>query len=70
MAAYDVDTKVVAFCPVDRQTEASDSGEDVCYGLGAACNVGASFEVRAEYQTIDASNGELTLLSVSGLYRF
>lgn len=71
MAAYDVDTRIVAHSPLGQARFAdSDSSEDVSYGLGAAFDISSSFELRAEYEAVDASNGKLSLLSVSGVYRF
>jgi OOP family OmpA-OmpF porin len=71
VASYDVDTKVVVYSPVDRSTfEDSDSNDDLTYGLGVAFDLTPSFELRADYEAVDASDGELTLLSVSALYKF
>lgn len=44
--------------------------EDVTYGVGAAFNIGTSFEVRGEYEAFDISGGSFDLLSVSGVYKF
>ncbi len=53
---------------VVAEDEASD--EDVAYGIGAALNVGPSFELRAEYEGIALSDGDFNMLSVSGLFKF
>jgi OOP family OmpA-OmpF porin len=47
-----------------------DSDEDLSYGIGAAFNIGTSFEVRGEYEAIDVSDGAFSVLSVSGVYKF
>jgi OOP family OmpA-OmpF porin len=71
IASYDVDSKVFAYTPLGQVNfEDSDSNEDISYGLGAAFNLTPSFELRADYEAVDASDGELTLLSVSALYKF
>lgn len=44
--------------------------EDVAYGIGAALNIGPAFQLRAEYEGIALSDGDFTMLSVSGLYKF
>jgi OOP family OmpA-OmpF porin len=46
------------------------SDEDIAYGVGASLGFGQSFEVRAEYEAIDVSDGSFNVLSVSGLFRF
>lgn len=46
------------------------SDEDLSYGIGAALGFGQSFEVRAEYEAVDISDGSFNVLSVSGLFRF
>jgi OmpA-OmpF porin, OOP family len=57
---------------VGNQVVASESGsdEDLAYGIGGAFNLGPSFELRAEYEAISISDGDFTILSVSGLYKF
>lgn len=71
IASYDVDTEIFAYSPVSQERfEDSDSSEDLSYGVGAAFNLTSSFELRAEYEAVDASDGELTLISVSALYKF
>lgn len=56
---------------VGNQTVASESGsdEDVSYGVGGAFNFGA-FELRAEYEAIDISDGSFNFLSIGGVYKF
>jgi OOP family OmpA-OmpF porin len=65
-ASYDV--KVTARAAGFSES-ADGSDEDISYGLGAALGFG-SFEVRAEYEAIDVSDGSFNVLSVSGLFRF
>lgn len=44
--------------------------EDLQYGLGAAFNVGAQFQIRAEWEAIDVSSGSNDFISVSGVFKF
>lgn len=57
---------------VGNTVVASDSGsdEELTYGFGAAFNLGPAFELRAEYEAIDVSDSEISMLFVSGLYKF
>ena len=56
---------------VGNQTIVSGSGsdEDLSYGVGGAFNFGA-FELRAEYEAIDISDGNFNFLSIGGVYKF
>jgi Outer membrane protein beta-barrel domain len=65
-ASYDV-TATARAGNVSASEDGSD--EDISYGIGAAMGFG-QFEVRAEYEAIDVSGGNFSVLSVSGLYRF
>jgi len=51
-------------------TEASDSGEDLYYGVGGAMNLGASAALRLEYEVADISDLEVSMISLSVLYKF
>lgn len=51
-------------------TREDTTDEDVTYGIGAAFNIGTSFEVRGEYEAFDISGGSFDVLSVSGAYKF
>ncbi|WP_116809089.1 porin family protein [Steroidobacter cummioxidans] len=44
--------------------------EDVAWGAGIAFNVGPSFELRGEYDNIDMADGDFSILSVNGVYKF
>jgi OOP family OmpA-OmpF porin len=57
---------------VGNQTVAGgdSSDEDLTYGIGGAFNIGPSFELRAEYEAFDISDGAFNILSVSGLFKF
>jgi OOP family OmpA-OmpF porin len=68
VASYDVEIKG----RVNRNvvSEADSTEDDVAYGIGGAFNIGPAFELRAEYEAISISDGDFTVLSVSGLYRF
>jgi OmpA-OmpF porin, OOP family len=46
------------------------SDEDLSYGIGGAFNIGPSFELRAEYEAFDVSDGAFNVLSASGLFKF
>jgi OmpA-OmpF porin, OOP family len=50
--------------------QGSDSSEEITYGIGGAFSFGPSFEMRAEYEMADINDGDYSLLSVSGLFRF
>jgi OOP family OmpA-OmpF porin len=67
-ASYDAEIKGRVNGDVSSEAEASD--EDVAYGVGAAFNIGSSFELRAEYEAISISDGDFTLMSVNGLFKF
>jgi OOP family OmpA-OmpF porin len=67
-AAYDVEAKGRIGNTVVASDD--DSDEDLSYGIGAAFNLGPSFEVRGEYEAIDVSGGSFDVLSVSGVYKF
>jgi OOP family OmpA-OmpF porin len=66
-ASYDVKVRG----RVDNQTIVSgkDSDEDLSYGLGGSFHFGA-FELRAEYEGIDISDGNFSFLSLGGVYKF
>jgi OmpA-OmpF porin, OOP family len=66
-ASYEGDVKL----RVNGQVEAVESGsdEDIAYGVGAELSFGA-FALRAEYEVIDASDGEINMLWLGGQYRF
>ncbi|HEX2494654.1 MAG TPA: porin family protein [Steroidobacter sp.] len=46
-----------------------ESSEDVMYGIGAAFDFGR-FEVRGEYEVFDVSDGDFSMLSLTGFFRF
>jgi len=50
-------------------TSSSDSGSDPAYGLGAKFALG-SFSVRAEYEVYDVDEGDLDMVSISGVFTF
>lgn len=66
-ASYDVE---VTARLGDASGSDDGSDEDLSYGIGGAFNLGPAFELRAEYEAIDVSDGSFTLLSVGGLYKF
>jgi Outer membrane protein beta-barrel domain len=65
-ASYDV--KATARIE-DISESASDSGNDLSYGVGAAFSFG-QFDLRGEYEAVDVDGGAFNVLSVSGLFRF
>jgi len=67
-ASYDVEGKGRVNGNVVIEMDGSD--DDVAYGVGAAFNIGTSFELRAEYESISISDGDFTLLTLNGVYRF
>ncbi|GFE79292.1 hypothetical protein GCM10011487_12920 [Steroidobacter agaridevorans] len=70
LASYDAEITGRVNGDVIDDGEAEVSDDDVAYGLGAALNVGSQFELRAEYEAISFSDGDFTMLSVSGLFKF
>lgn len=70
LASYDAEITGRLNGDVVEDGEAEVSDDDVVYGVGAAFNVGSQFELRAEYEAISFSDGDFTLLSVSGLFKF
>jgi hypothetical protein len=66
-AAYDVD--VTGRIGNNTVASISDSDEDLSYGFGGAFTIG-KFQLRAEYESIDASGGSFNTMSLNGLYRF
>jgi len=67
-ASYDLEATGRIGNRVVAREDGSD--EDLSYGIGAAFNIGTSFEVRGEYEALDVSNGAFSVLSVSGVYKF
>jgi OmpA-OmpF porin, OOP family len=67
-ASYDVEAKGRLNGDVVFEDDGSD--DDVAYGVGAAFNLGSSFELRAEYEAISISDGDFSVLSVNGLFKF
>lgn len=58
----------------DVVTGDDDSDDGVAYGVGAAFNIGPSFELRAEYEAFSGSffdsDIDVTALTVNALYKF
>jgi OmpA-OmpF porin, OOP family len=48
----------------------SDSSDDFSYGVGAVYRFNEQFEARAEYEGIDVSDGNLSAITASVLFRF
>ena len=70
LASYEADIKGRVNGDVVDDGAAEVSDDDVVYGVGAAFNVGSQFELRAEYEAISFSDGDFTMLSVNGLFKF
>jgi OmpA-OmpF porin, OOP family len=66
-ASYDVDLSFSI--PGFGTGSISDSGSDLIYGVGGAMRFGGTFEARLEYEAIN-SDGDASMISVSGLFRF
>jgi len=66
-ASYDVKAKfnVAGF----GSGSASDSDSDMIYGIGGAMSFGGNFEARLEYEALNV-DGDASMISVSGLFRF
>jgi OOP family OmpA-OmpF porin len=66
-ASYDVDVSfnIAGF----GSGSASDSDSDMIYGVGGALSFGKSFEARLEYEALNV-DGDASMISVSGLFRF
>ena len=65
-ASYDLEFDVTLD---DISGSESESESDMVYGGGAALSFGA-FEVRAEYEVLNVEDGDVNMISLSGLYRF
>ena len=48
----------------------SDTEEEISYGVGAVFNIGETFQLRAEYEAFDVADGDLSFISLSGVFRF
>lgn len=68
LASYDVEIKGRVNGDVVAEDEGSE--DDVSYAVGAAFNLGTSFELRAEYEAISIDDGDYNMLTVNGLYKF
>jgi len=66
-ASCDVDAKfnIAGF----GRGSASDSDSDLIYGVGGALSFGGNFEARLEYEALNV-DGDASMISVSGLFRF
>jgi OOP family OmpA-OmpF porin len=48
----------------------SDTSNEFSYGVGAVYRLTEQFEVRAEFEGLDVSNGDLNAITASALFRF
>jgi len=66
-ASYDVDVdfNIAGF----GSGSESDSDSDLIYGVGGALSFGGNFEARLEYEALNV-DGDASMISVSGLFRF
>ena len=66
-ASYDVDVKfnIAGF----GSGSGSESDSDMIYGVGGALSFGGNFEARLEYEALNV-DGDASMLSISGLFRF
>ena len=67
-ASYDVDLDFNNV-PGFGSGHLSDSDSDLIYGVGGALSFGGSFEARLEYEALNV-DGDASMISVSGLFRF
>jgi opacity protein-like surface antigen len=63
-AAYEQELELAGF------GSGRESESDLVYGLGVTAAFGSRWEGRLEYEAIDASDLDFSMLSVSALYRF
>jgi OOP family OmpA-OmpF porin len=49
---------------------ASDSGEDLYYGVGAGMKLGENAGLRLEYEIADVEDADISMISLSVLFRF
>ena len=67
-ASYDVDLDFNNV-PGFGSGHLSDSDSDLIYGIGGALSFGGNFEARLEYEALNV-DGDASMISVSGLFRF
>jgi len=67
-ASYDVDLDFNNV-PGFGSGHLSDSDSDLIYGVGGALSFGGNFEARLEYEALNV-DGDASMISVSGLFRF
>jgi len=67
-ASYDVDLDFNNV-PGFGSGHMSDSDSDLIYGVGGALSFGGNFEARLEYEALNV-DGDASMISVSGLFRF
>ena len=70
-ARIDLDTKVsLRFGNQQFTTRSEDLREDLSYGAGATYSFGKSFQLRAEYEGFELGRGDLSSVTLSGIFRF
>jgi OmpA-OmpF porin, OOP family len=67
-ASYDVDVdlRITGLGSVSG----SESESDLLYGIGGALSFGGTFEARLEYEALNVDEGDVNMISISGLFRF
>jgi OOP family OmpA-OmpF porin len=68
LTSYDIDVSVNI--PGVGGGSDSESESDLMYGVGAALSFADRFEARLEYEMINVDDGEASMVSLSGAYRF
>lgn len=63
------DFKITASAPGVTVTD-SDSGDEMHYGLGAAFDITRNWTLRGEWVTVDVSDADFGMLSLSATYNF
>jgi OmpA-OmpF porin, OOP family len=67
-ASYDVEIDVSV--PGFGSGSSSESETDLVYGVGGALSFAERFEARVEYEVLNVEDGDVNMISLSGLYRF
>jgi OmpA-OmpF porin, OOP family len=66
--SYDIDVSVSV--PGLGGGSGSESESDLMYGVGGSLSFAERFEARLEYEMINVDDGDASMISLSGAYRF
>lgn len=53
-----------------QRVSEKNSSDDALYGIGAEVNFNDKFKLRAEYEIVDISNADFSIMSIGGTYQF